>query len=109
MECKPFNIRVVLAAPGCVQSKIIGKHEDFELTPNSIYGAFVHNIRQYLGMVKHHAIPTDIFAEGLVSKIVRANPPRYTSTGGLTVMHLFDYLPRGLFLAVVWRMFSTRP
>ncbi|KAJ6597523.1 NAD-P-binding protein [Mycena vulgaris] len=108
MECKPFNIRVILVAPGSVQSKIIDKQDGFALAPASIYGAFFHNIRQRLEAARNSsAMPADEFAEEIVSKVLRPNPPGYILTGGGSNMfRVLAYLPRWLYLAIVWRMFS---
>ncbi|KAJ7481889.1 NAD-P-binding protein [Mycena latifolia] len=108
MECAPFNVRVVLVAPGSIQSKIIAKHDDFALAPNSLYGGFFHNIRQRLEAARDSAaMPADEFAEEIVAKALRANPPRYILTGGnATMFRVFAYLPRWLYLFIIWRMFS---
>jgi short-subunit dehydrogenase len=108
MECKPFDIRVMLVAPGSIQSRIIDKHDGFQLTANSIYGAFLHNIRQRLDAARNRlAMPADKFAEEIVSKALRSNPPSYILTGGnSTLFRFLGYLPRWLYLSIMWRMFS---
>ncbi|KAJ7267750.1 hypothetical protein C8J57DRAFT_1011038, partial [Mycena rebaudengoi] len=87
MECKPFNIRVIPVAPGSIQSKIVGKHDGFELAPSSIYGGFFRSIRQRLDAARDNsAMPADAFAEEIISKVLRSNPPRYILTGGKATM-----------------------
>ncbi|KAF7345618.1 NAD-P-binding protein [Mycena venus] len=108
MECKPFDIRVMLVAPGSIQSKIIEKHDHFQLAPNSIYGAFFHNIRQRLEAARDKlAMPADKFAEEIVTKALRPNPPSYVLTGGnSTLFRFLAFLPRRLYLSIIWGMFS---
>ncbi|KAJ7613820.1 NAD-P-binding protein [Mycena polygramma] len=108
MECKPFNIRVVLAAAGSVKTKIIGKQDDFKLAPNSIYAGFFHNIRQRLEAARDGSeMPVDEFAEALVAKVIRSNPPREIMIGGSTTMFRFlALIPRFLYLNIIWSMFS---
>ncbi|KAJ7652811.1 NAD-P-binding protein [Mycena polygramma] len=108
MECRPFNIRVVLAAPGSVKTKIIEKQDAFALAPNSIYAGFFHNIRQRLEAARDSsAMPVDQFAEDIVSKVVRSNPPSYILAGGnSTMFRILAYIPRGLYLNIMWSMFS---
>ncbi|KAJ7132233.1 oxidoreductase [Mycena epipterygia] len=109
MECKPFNVHVVLASAGAVRSKIIDKQDNFALAPNSLYGDFFKGIRIMIDMIRDNEMPTDVFTEGIVSKVLRTKPPRFISTGGnVTFFRLLGYLPRSIYLAVVWWMFSRR-
>ncbi|KAJ7449435.1 NAD-P-binding protein [Mycena galericulata] len=110
MECRPFNIRVILVAPGSVQSRIIEKQDNFQLPLNSIYSAFFHNIRQRLEAARDNsAMPADKFAEEIVSKALRSNPPSYILTGGnSTVFRILAYLPRSWYLSLIWKMFSKK-
>lgn len=82
MECKPFDIHVMLVAAAAVQSHIVDKHDGFQITPNSIYGAFQHNVRRRLDASKESEVPTDKFAEEVISQAVRPNPPGYICLGG---------------------------
>jgi hypothetical protein len=108
MECKPLNIRVMLAAPGTIKSHLADKQDDFELPSGSLYTSFLHNIRQRIEASRDKkAISTEIFAEKLVSKAIQANPPRHFQIGGyVSTYRLLSYLPRGVGLWMLWRMFS---
>jgi len=108
MECKPFNIDVMLVVPGAVQSRLFDRQDDFQLTSNSLYGDFLHNIRQRVDTGKNkNTMRTDVFAERLIAKVVQAKPPRYFSAGGLlTTFRLVGLLPRSIYLFIIWRMFS---
>ncbi|KAJ6466071.1 NAD-binding protein [Mycena vitilis] len=108
MECKPFNIRIMLAAPGSVRSKLVAKTVDFQLGEHSIYRSFFQSIRARLVAANdHNAMSTEAFAAQIVAQAVRPNPPRYFSVGGyLTSYRLFGALPRSIYLWIIWRMFS---
>ncbi|KAF7330993.1 NAD-binding protein [Mycena venus] len=108
MECKPFNIHVMLVVPGAVQSRLFDRQDDFTLPSTSIYGDFLHNIRQRLDAGKNKStMPTDVFAEKLVAKVIQNHPPHYFSAGGLlTIFRLVGLLPRSVYLFIIWRMFS---
>lgn len=108
LECKPFNVHVMHAAPGTIRSKLTNKQEDFELPSGSLYGAFTHNISQRLEASRDDkAMATEAFAALIISKAVRAHPPRYFRAGGYTGLYrFFGMLPRSMFLWIVWKMFS---
>ena len=108
LECKPFNIKVMLVSAASVQSKIIGKHDDYQLPPDSLYGGFFHNIRARLEAARDkEAMKTSVFAEEVISKADSANPPSYLLTGGKAGTYKFmAYLPRSWVLSIVWNMFS---
>jgi len=108
MECKPLNIRVMLAAPGTIKSHLADKQDDFELPSGSLYTSFFHNIRQRMEASRDDkAMSTEVFVEKLVSKATQANPPRQWSAGGYaSTYRLLSYLPRGVGLWMFWRMFS---
>lgn len=108
LECRPFNISVMLVAPGSIQSKIIAKNEDYTLPPNSIYGSFAHNIKQRLEAARGpDAMPADAFAEEIIAKATGKSVPAYVLTGGKAGMFkAMAYLPRSWVLNIVWGMFS---
>ncbi|KAJ6562416.1 hypothetical protein B0H19DRAFT_1259991 [Mycena capillaripes] len=92
MKCKPFNVHVMLVAPGSVQSKIIDKQDGLALAPTSLglCGGFFHNIRARLEVAPYSAaMPANQFAEGVVFKTLRSSPPRYILTGGNATLFRF--------------------
>ncbi|KAK7042174.1 NAD-binding protein [Favolaschia claudopus] len=108
MECKPLNIRVMLAAPGTIKSKLADKQDDFELVSGSLYTSFFHNIRQRMEASRDNkTMSTDVFAGKLVAQALKPHPPRYFSIGGyVSTYRLLSWLPRGFGLWMFWRMFS---
>lgn len=108
LECKPFNIKVMLVSAASVQSNIIGKHDSYQLPSESLYAGFFHNIRARLDAARDkEAMETSAFAEEVISKADSANPPSYLLTGGKASTYKFmSYLPRSWVLSLVWNMFS---
>ncbi|KAJ7638211.1 NAD-P-binding protein [Roridomyces roridus] len=109
MECKPFNIRVMLAAPGSVQSNLLERPKDeFDLPEDSLYFPFLHNIRARLTAGNDgKAMRTEVFADKIVAAAIRTNPPHFFAAGGyLWTYWLLGSLPRTWYLSIVWNMFS---
>ncbi|KAF7795725.1 hypothetical protein EIP86_006890 [Pleurotus ostreatoroseus] len=108
LECKPFNIKVMLVSAASVRSKIIGKHDNFQLPSESLYGKFFPNIRARLEAARDKAaMETGAFAEEIISKADSANPPSYLLAGGKAGTYkLLSYLPRSWVLSMMWNMFS---
>ncbi|KAG1904286.1 uncharacterized protein F5891DRAFT_1162609 [Suillus fuscotomentosus] len=96
MECKPFDVKVILVAPGCIQSNIsINQAATLELSPTSIY-------KPYLDRV----MPTDEFARRVVAKVLSPNPPTYMSLGtNARLSAFFHWLPHWLVLCILgWKL-----
>lgn len=98
MECIPLNIRVLLVSPGAIKSNI-SKNEStiFNLPPDSLYGAFIHNIiaRMNASQGLHVAMPNEVFAKKVVQKALLPNPPYYMTLGGYSLKFwLLTWLPR---------------
>ncbi|KAF7796926.1 hypothetical protein EIP86_008111 [Pleurotus ostreatoroseus] len=108
LECKPFNVKVMLVSAASVRSQIIGKHDDYQLPQSSLYGGFLHNIRDRLEAARDkEAMQTSLFAEEVISKADSASPPSYLLAGGKAGTYkLMAYLPRSWVLSIVWGMFS---
>lgn len=109
MECKPFNIHVMLVTPASVASAIMGKHTEFSLPTASIYGSFFHNIieRVRTSESSGKAMPGDVFADDIIAKAVGNTPPRYVLSGGNSMLfRIAAYFPRWLYLDLVWKRFS---
>ncbi|KAJ7180249.1 NAD-P-binding protein [Mycena crocata] len=111
MECKPFNIHVMLVEPSAVASDIMNKFPDLStsLPVTSLYHAFLHNIIQRVHASKNSgsAMSGEDFAEEIITKALRSKPPRYVLTGGLAwFFRMWGYLPRSWYLWDTWRRFS---
>jgi short-subunit dehydrogenase len=111
MECRPFNIDVMLVAPGAVKSNIAKNQEAiFELPPNSLYADYLENILNRLHASQaSNRMPTDAFAELVVTKALQTKPPTYLTAGGNSMLFaLLRWLPRAWVLFLMWRKFGRR-
>lgn len=109
MELKPFNISVVHVAPGSVKSNISSNAIDrFALAPNSLYSDFLSFImKRIYSSQGPNAMPTEEFAEQVVSNALRKKPPRYMLIGGGSRLFAWlKWMPRGPLLAYIWGLFS---
>jgi 1-acylglycerone phosphate reductase len=108
LECRPFDVKVMLVAPASIKSEIINKSDNYTLPAHSIYTSFLHNIRDRLEAARTpDAMSTEGFAEEIIAKATSANPPAYVLTGGKAYMfRIMAYLPRWVVLNIVWNMYS---
>ncbi|KAK7064033.1 NADPH-dependent 1-acyldihydroxyacetone phosphate reductase [Favolaschia claudopus] len=111
MELKPFHIKVMYVAPGAVRSNIANNQAArFSLREGTLYNAFLPNIIQRMNASQGaNSMPTDKFARVLVGRILQKNPPRYVTLGGnASIFKIFAWLPKGLVLWYLWRLYSRR-
>jgi short-subunit dehydrogenase len=109
MECRPFNIDVMLVSPGTVRSNIADNQAAiFKLPLDSLYTRYLHNIMERMYSSQgEQTMATDAFAQEVVSKALRKEPPSYMTTGGRTTLFaLLKWLPRAWALYFMWRRFS---
>ncbi|KAA1468039.1 NAD-P-binding protein [Dentipellis sp. KUC8613] len=110
MECRPFNIDVMLVATGGVKSNIASNYmTKFELRPDSLYKAYLNNI---LGRIASSqtagSMSTDVFARGVVNAALARKPRFYLTLGAASwTFKLFEWLPRLLVLNILWRRLSA--
>ncbi|KAJ7246297.1 oxidoreductase [Mycena haematopus] len=111
MELKPFNIKVMYIAPGAVRSNIANNQAArFSLREGSLFTEFLPNIIQRMnGSQGPSSIPAEKFAREVVRRALQKNPPRYMTVGGnATTFKILGWLPRGLVLWYLWRLYSRR-
>lgn len=109
MECRPFNIDVILVVPGAVKSNIAKNQEAvFKLPPDSLYTSYLKNIIERLHISQgSNAMPTDAFAKFVVTKALQKKPTTYLTAGGSYMLFaLLRWLPRAWVLSFMWRRFS---
>ena len=110
MELKPFNISVLHVAPGAVKSNISSNAiARFALAPDSLYSNFLSFIIKRIHASQGpDSMPNKQFAEQVVSNALREKPPRYMSIGGRSRLFAWlQWLPRGVVLEYMWRLFAT--
>ena len=102
MECKPFGVKVMLIAPGAVQSNIsVTQAATLELSPTSIYQPYFDRVYERMNLSQAKGcMPTDEFARRVVAKVLSPGPPTYMTLGGSSRFFAFlRWLPRWL---VIW-------
>ncbi|KII94107.1 hypothetical protein PLICRDRAFT_153462 [Plicaturopsis crispa FD-325 SS-3] len=115
MECKPFNIDVMLVAPGAVKSHISHHHNSlhchYTLPPDSLYSGYFEQIRARVNLSQTGgAMDTDVFAERVAAKALASKPPVYVTLGGSAwVFGVLRWVPRVWVLGYMWRRFSRKP
>ncbi|PNH12891.1 NADPH-dependent 1-acyldihydroxyacetone phosphate reductase [Tetrabaena socialis] len=83
LELRPFNVKVVLLAPGAVQSNIGANNlQRFDAAFN-LYAPFADVIRERTVISQgKNSMPTDLFARRVVKQLLRPAPPRHFMLGG---------------------------
>ncbi|OSX66686.1 hypothetical protein POSPLADRAFT_1131599 [Postia placenta MAD-698-R-SB12] len=77
MECAPFGITVVHAAPGAIQSNLAANSApSFGLPENSLYTSYLGAIIARGDMTQGGAMTLEEFARRTVSSVLRPKPPR---------------------------------
>ncbi|KIY51255.1 NAD(P)-binding protein [Fistulina hepatica ATCC 64428] len=110
MECKPFNIAVMLVTPGGVRSNIstnAAKTHD-KLSSESLYTAFTPNIIKRLTASQNmDPMPAEEFAEKVADKCLDRNPPLRLLIGASAwVFRIWSWLPRWWAFEYFWNMYS---
>ncbi|KAG2364409.1 hypothetical protein BDR07DRAFT_1401623 [Suillus spraguei] len=111
MECKPFGVKVILVAPGAIQSNLsTNQAATLKLSPTSIYKPYFDRVYELLHFSEREGcMATDEFARRVVAKVLSPNPPTYMTLGGNSRLAAFlHWLPHWLFLwfvgsQLVWR------
>jgi len=110
MECKPFNVDVMLVAPGAIRSNISSNMAaNFALPENSLYVRYLPGILARLHSSQDgNAMPTEDFARLVVGKCLQKSPPFYVTAGGNALLFrlLGAFLPRAFVMWLMWRRFS---
>ncbi|KAJ2421691.1 NADPH-dependent 1-acyl dihydroxyacetone phosphate reductase [Coemansia sp. RSA 2522] len=108
MELAPFNIRVVVVAPGGIQSNL-AEHQQVELPENSPFMPAIQAIRDRAVFSQAgNATPTDVFARVVASRILASNPPPYITYGNhARTTWLLHYAPAVLRDWIYSRRFGT--
>jgi 1-acylglycerone phosphate reductase len=106
MECRPFNIKVLLVSPGGVSSNL-SANQSYNPAPNSLYTKYTEKILARLNLSQSSPMATDIFAKQVVRKALASKPPSYMTLGsGSTFFWLLSWLPRAWVLSLLWNRFG---
>lgn len=111
MECKAFNVKVMLIAPGQIKSNIAANgHNAYHMPDNSLYQKYMKNILHRIAYSQlAGSIPAEQFAKEVASASLRPEgPPRYMAIGGATtILSILAWLPRTWVLGYFWRRFTV--
>ncbi|KAJ2501546.1 hypothetical protein GGH96_001867 [Coemansia sp. RSA 1972] len=108
MELAPFNIKVVVVAPGGIQSNL-AEHQQVELGTDSPFMPAIQAIRDRAVFSQAgNATPTDVFARVVVPRILASNPAPYITYGNhARTTWLLHYAPSFLRDWLYSRRFGT--
>ncbi|KAH8099250.1 oxidoreductase [Cristinia sonorae] len=110
MECKAFNVEVMLVVPGQVKSNIaVNAHKEYQMPDNSLYHKYMKNIMHRIAYSQlSGSIPADECAREIVTASLSPEPPRYITLGGAsTIFRILTWLPRTWVLGYFWRRFTA--
>jgi 1-acylglycerone phosphate reductase len=106
MECRPFNIRVLLVAPGGVKSNI-SANQTYNPLPDTLYAGFMDRVLARRDISQSSPMPTDVFAKRVVTKALAPTPPSYMTLGkNSTLFWFLMWLPRHWLLSILWKRFG---
>ena len=109
MECKPFNIDVVLVSPGGVKSNIAtNQASSLALPADSLYSDYAEAIIKRMNRSQIDSpMPTAVFAQRVTTAVLQRRPPRYMTLGRMSSWYrFFQWLPRGWILSYMWKVQS---
>ena len=109
MECRPFNINVMLVNAGAVRSNMAKNTlSDLSLSADSLYAPFVASILERKGVSQSKAaMPTIVFAKKVVAKALKACPPVHMLLGGYVIAFtVLKWLPKTWVLSLMWNRFK---
>ncbi|KAH9897829.1 NAD-P-binding protein [Cubamyces lactineus] len=112
MECKPFNINVVLLAPGGVKSNIAANQaERVQLPAGSLYADYVDSILAKLHMgQRNKPTPTDVFSRQVVDAVLKRPPRRYLTLASMSTTYwILSWFPRTWVLNLFWKRLGEGP
>jgi len=106
MECRPFNIKVLLVAPGGVKSNI-SSNQTYDPPPDTLYARYIERILSRRDISQSSPMPTDVFARRVVTKALAPSPPSYMTLGKNAILFwLISFLPRHWLLSLLWKRFG---
>jgi 1-acylglycerone phosphate reductase len=106
MECRPFNIKVLLVAPGGVKSNI-SANQTYDPPPDTLYAGFMERILARRDISQSSPMPTDVFAKRVVTDALAPTPPSYMTLGKNSMLFWFlTWLPRHWLLSILWKRFG---
>jgi short-subunit dehydrogenase len=109
MECRPFNIKVMIVSPGGVKTNVAkNASSHFELPPDSLYKKYLPNIKRRMWASQAPtALSAEDFAALVAGKALSSNPPFYMTMGYRSGRFaLMKWLPRMWVLNYMWKLLT---
>jgi 1-acylglycerone phosphate reductase len=111
MECRHIGVDVMLLSPASVKSNMSSTEaKTFSIPESSLWSDYLENMMGQLQSVERpETMPTNVFAEKVVKKILTNAPPTYvTEGGGWMTFSVLRWLPRSWVLWYMGRAFSGK-
>jgi len=106
MECRPFNIKVLLVAPGGVKSNIAA-NQSYDPPPDALYRKYLDKILARRDISQASPMPTDVFAKQVIMKALAPSPSSYMTLGKSAILFWFlAWFPRRWVLSYFWKRFG---
>ncbi|KAJ7711928.1 NAD-P-binding protein [Mycena maculata] len=112
MECRPFDVKVLLVSPGGIKTNVAQNAATrFALQPDSPYTAYLDCIVKRMWTSQGTSSMTaDAFARLVATKVLGPKPPFYMTMGShSTVFAILKMLPRMWALNLMWKTYATPP
>ncbi|KAF7364509.1 NAD-P-binding protein [Mycena venus] len=110
MECRPFNIKVMLVCPGGIKTNVAkNASTHFELPPDSLYKKYLPNImRRMYASQAPTALSAEEFAKIVAGKASSPYPPFYMTMGfNSGKFAIMKWLPRMWVLNYMWKLLTA--
>jgi 1-acylglycerone phosphate reductase len=91
MECRPFNIKVMLVAPGAIKSNIAA-NQSYDPRPDTVYTKYMERILARRDISQHSPTPTDVFARRGGNECSGAKSTKLLDAGSTFDLFLDSYL-----------------
>lgn len=110
MECKAFNVDVMLIVPGKVKSNIAANGQAiYNMPDNGLYHKYLKNVLDRITASQvGGSMPTEEFSTTVAAASLSTSPPRYMTMGGSsTIFQILLWLPRTWVLRLFWRQWTA--
>jgi 1-acylglycerone phosphate reductase len=106
IELAPFDVKVVVVVTGGVQSRIA--RTERQLPPGSLYIPIDDAYQNRLVHSQHRSMPNEVYARGVVNKVLKRHPPKHLWRGRMAVAVWFvtTFIGKWYFDWVFPRMFG---
>ncbi|KAJ7659299.1 NAD-P-binding protein [Mycena polygramma] len=112
MECRPFNVKVLLVCPGGIKTNVAQNAASrFELQPSSLYTKYLDCIlkRMWSSQIAS-SMTAEEFAKIVATKALSQNLPFYLTMGSHSLTFaILKWVPRMWAMNFMWKTYATLP